>query len=126
MAELPTRFRVSGALPPAIHTPIYMTRMKGTAMTIKLNKVYSASSLHEGVWKKIKGAWDSESNAKPLPAMPPKKLTKAPNLGQLPSKENDSGLSLKGALVGGLVGGAVAGPWGAAAGALYGMSRKKK
>ena len=23
--EPPTRFRVSGALPPAIHTPIYMT-----------------------------------------------------------------------------------------------------
>ena len=63
-------------------------------MSKKLDDLYQPdSSLHEGVWKKIKGAWDSESNAKPLPAMPPKKLKTAP--GPIPSKKPE-GLSKAG------------------------------
>ena len=109
-------------------------------MTIKLNKVYSASSLHEGVWKKIKGAWDSESNAKPLPErppepkhpqpahverktpMPPKKLT--PNLGQKPSE--DGGPDYTKTMLAGIVGGVVAGPIGAGVGIGYGLKKFRK
>ena len=42
-------------------------------------------SLHKGLFSRLKDTWNSESNAKPLPSEPLKKLT--PNLGQKPSED---------------------------------------
>ena len=51
----------------------------------KLSTLYEKQSMHRGLFSRIKDAWNSESNAKPFPPEPPKKVT--PNLGQKPSED---------------------------------------
>ena len=128
---------MSGALPPAIHTPIYMTRMKGTAMTIKLNKLYSSSSLHEGLFANLK-RFGSEVKKRasvqayperpPEPKAVPKKIE--PNLGQknvqADAKEPEFGLGR--AMVGGAIGSVLTAgnPLGALAGSVLAQKEPLK
>ena len=101
-------------------------------MTKKLEDLYTSDSLHEGVWKKIKGAWDSESNAKPLPERPPEPKHPQPAhvvrkaAPPMPSKEDGGPDYVKAGLTG-LVAGSLLGPLGAVAGGAIGgqIFRKK-
>jgi hypothetical protein len=93
-------------------------------MMKKLSTLYEKQSMHRGLFSRIKDAWNSESNAKPFPPEPPKKVT--PNLGQKPSE--DGGVDVTKTLLTTIAGGVIGGPIGAGIGTAVGMKyfRKKK